>query len=359
MSLLDISSGLKAFVPVVCVLKARNADLKEAFLKRNIEIIDLDITSKLWWVEGPRKLRKIVNSVHPDIVHATLFKSEIITRIAMRGSEIPHIGSFVNDSYAANRYKHQPFIRNMKLNVVRLADAITARWVTHFMSISGTIAESNAKALRLDKKKITCIYRGRNIKGYPVFHPSRDGAPFTFLTVARLLKRKGYLELFQATRRLADKGYDFKLLIAGDGRDYNLFKEFVLKLNIQDRVEFLKNRTDVPDLLASSHCFVFPSHYEGQGGALVEAMLAAKPIIASDIPVFCEQITDEVTGKLFQVFNASALADKMQWMVDHYDEGVRLGNHARETAIIRFNIETTVRLHEALYTQVLQDTSAK
>ena len=358
MSLLEISSRLQAFTPVVCVLTSRNSDLKEAFLKKHVEIVNLDVNPKLWWIEGTRKLKQIIDSVRPDIVHATLFKSEIVTRIALWRSGIPHIGSFVNDSYANNRYKHQGFIRNMKLNVVRLADAITARYVTHFMSISQAIAESNAKALRLDKRKITCIYRGRNVNGFPVFHPSRNTTPFTFLTVARLLKRKGYLELFQAASGLAEKGYDFRLLIAGDGGDYNLFKKFVLKLNIQERVEFLKNRSDVPELLARSHCFVFPSHYEGQGGALVEAMLAAKPIIASDIPVFREQITDDVTGKLFQVFNSSALESKMRWIIDNYEEGIALGLHARETAIIRFNIENTVRLHETLYTQILQQTSS-
>ncbi len=356
-SLLEISSGLAIFTPLVCVILTRNADLKDEFLKRQIKIFFLDVTSRLWWVEGVIKLRKIIKSVRPDIVHATLFKSELITRIALLGTGIPHVGSFVNDSYSAHRYKLQSPIRNLKLNIVRIVDLVTARSVTHFISISKTVAETNARALFVGKKKITCIYRGRNLERFRVAHPPEEKLPFVFLVVARLLRRKGYLELFQAVQRLSVKNYDFKVKIAGDGSDFDLFVQTVLKLSIQSKVEFLMNRTDVPDLLAASHCFVFPSHYEGQGGSLVEAMLAAKPIIASDIPVFREQITDGQTGKFFQVFNERDLCDKMEWMLQNYAEAVTMGLKARETAIARFDVTNTVRLHEALYLKLLAETS--
>ena len=82
-------------------------------------------------------------------------------------------------------------------------------------------------------------------------------------------------------------------------------------------------------------------------------MLAAKPIIASDIPVFKEQITHDQTGKLFQLFNVQDLAEKMEWMLTHYSSGITLGLRAREDAVERFNIENTVRLHEELYISVL------
>lgn len=357
-SLLDISSGLTNFIPVVCVLFDKNPDLKQEFLKNGIELIELKVTSKLWWLQGASKLRQIIASVRPAIVHATLFKSEIITRIAMMRSPIPHIGSFVNDSYAVNRYQQQSFIRNMKLNVVRVADMLSARNVTHFMSISDSIARTNAKALLLDEKKITTIYRGRNIDSFPVSHPSVTQTPFIFLTVARLMRRKGYMELFEACKKLVINGFDFKVRIAGDGNDFEYFVNAVSRLKIQDRVEFLKNRADVPELLASSHCFVFPSHYEGQGGSLVEAMLAAKPIVASDIEVFSEQITDGESGKLFKVFDAADLADKMEWVLKHYDEAVILGLKAREIAVRRFNIENTARLHEELYVRILKEASS-
>lgn len=322
-------------------------------MDRGITVLEMHVKSRLWWIDGVAKLKEVVEAVKPDLVHATLYKSEIVTRMALLGKKVPHIGSFVNDSYAHNRYKHQSFVRNTKLNFVRLIDAITARSVGQFMSITKTIARTNAKALRLNPEKITCIYRGRDVTGFAVFHPPISQKPFIFLTVARLLKRKGYLELFEAAKLMQDKGLTFLIKIAGDGNDHHLFRERVNDLNIADKVEFLLNRKDVPALLAQAHCFVFPSHYEGQGGALVEAMLAAKPIVASDIPVFQEQITDDQTGKLFQLFNVMDLADKMEWMLNNYSNAITLGLKARQVAVERFNIENTVRLHEELYTRML------
>jgi len=351
-SLLEISSRLQKFEPTVCIL-FNKLDLKSEFLQRNIAIIEMDIKSRLWWIEGVAKLKKIVADVKPDIVHATLFKAEVVTRLALLGTNIPHVGSFVNDSYASNRYRHQSFIRNAKLNFIRLIDSITARSVRQFMSITKTIAETNAKALHINPGRITCIYRGRNVNDFTIIHPSITNKPFIFLTVARLLRRKGYLDLFEAVKLLQDKGVPFLLRIAGNGNDYNLFRERVRDLKIENKVEFLLNRKDVPVLLTEAHCFVFPSHYEGQGGSLIEAMLAAKPIIVSDIPVFREQITHDETGKLFQLFNARDLAEKMEWMLNNYSSGITLGLKAREVAVERFNIENTVRLHEELYIGIL------
>ena len=349
---MEISSGLRHYKPVVCVLSSKKADLKKSFEERGVEVIFLDIKSAFWWIEGARKLKEIIMERRPAIVHATLFKSEIITRVALKKADIPQIGSFVNDSYSKNRYSQQTLIRNLKLNVIRVADLFTARQVDHFMSITNAIADSNSKALSVDRNKITTIYRGRNIEGFRVSYPAQS-TPFSFLTVARLLKRKGYLELFDACRMLKSKGYQFKMLIAGDGPDFPLFQSTVSKMQIDEQVTFLKNRSDVPDLLAASHCFVLPSHYEGQGGALVEAMLAARPIIVSDIPVFREQISDGETGKLFEVFNAAKLSEQMEWMMNHYEDGISMGQRARKVAVDRFNIEQTIELHEELYSKII------
>jgi glycosyltransferase involved in cell wall biosynthesis len=355
-SLLEIASRLQNYHPVVCVLYANKTDLRQAFEGRNIKLIFLNLTSRFWWNEGATRLRSVLIKEKPAIVHATLFKSEIVTRLAIKRTNIPQVGSFVNDSYSINRYSQQSMGRNFKLNVVRLVDMLTAKRVDHFMSITDAIADSNTKALSIDRKKVTTIYRGRNVDGFLVSHPPLS-TPFRFLTVARLLKRKGYLELFEACAILKDKGYKFRVDIAGDGPDLGLFISTVKKLQIEDCVSFLRTRNDVPELLAASHCFVFPSHYEGQGGALVEAMLAAKPIVASDIPVFREQITDGKTGWLFEIFNAGKLAEHMEWMMGHYDQGIQMGVQARAVAEERFNIQRTVQLHEAMYTRILSEHS--
>lgn len=356
-SLLEISAGLREFIPVVCILRKKQNDLSESFAAQGIQVINLDINNKMWWAEGAGKLKKVIESVQPAVVHATLFKAELITRLALRNKSIVQVGSFVNDSYSPHRYRDLSFVRKLKLNIVRMVDRFTARRVTHFMSISKAIAESNAAALDIDTEKISIIYRGRNVDRYRVSHPDINNPPFVFLTVARLLKRKGYIELLSAIPYINSNGRPFVLRVAGEGNDFGVFRDLVIKLGIEGKVEFLMNRTDVPLLLEAAHCFVFPSHYEGQGGALVEAMLAGKPIVVSDIPVFREQITDNVTGKFFTLFDERDLARKLEWMMSNYEIAIRMGDQARSIAVERFNISGVARKHDELYEALLKKTS--
>lgn len=352
-SILEIASGLKKFKPIVCVVFEKNQDIRDEFIRRGIEIVDLKVKSDRWWLDGPQKLRAVIQDLKPDIVHATLYKSEVITRLAIGRLGMPNIGSFVNDSYSENRYRQQTFIRNVKLNLVRLVDRITSRHVTHFMSITNAIAKSNSKALRIPMSKITTIYRGRDISKFPIHNPSLNDGPFIFLTVARLLKRKGYPELIKASSLLKQRGYNFQVKIAGDGADKTYLHNLAEELGVNSEVMFLGNRKDIPALLSNAHCFVFPSHYEGQGGALVEAMLAGKPIIASDIEVFREQIQENISGLLFKVFDESDLMVKMEYVINNYDQCVLMGKMARNISSHIFNIESTVLQHEQLYLKVL------
>lgn len=358
-SLLEISSRLKEFKPVVCTIYSRNSDFKQEFLQRGIPLMELKVTSKWWWAEGVKKFKNVLKEVRPDLVHATLYKSEIITRLTLLGSGIPHVGSFVNDSYSVNRYRNQSFSRNVKLNVIKFIDRVTSKSVPHFMSITNAVALSNAKALGIKPERITCIYRGRDIDSYVVSQPSLAHSPFCFVTVARLLKRKGYVELLRAARLLKDKGLQFVVKIAGDGPDYDIFLRMVKELGIEQQVRFLMTQSNIPTLLANSHCFLFPSHYEGQGGALVEAMLAGKPIIASDIEVFREQLKPMETSLLFKVFDPEDLAEKMEWMMINYQQGMIMGMNARGVAVERFNIENTALEHENLYKKILKDRKGK
>lgn len=89
-SLLEISSRLRKFSPIVCVLDPRKSDLKAQFLLRKIPLIELNVRSRFWWIEGVIKLKKILAEVKPDLVHATLFKSEVVTRLTLFGTTIPH-----------------------------------------------------------------------------------------------------------------------------------------------------------------------------------------------------------------------------------------------------------------------------
>lgn len=357
-SILEIASSLKEFEPIVCILFSDKNDLKEEFINNDIKVYELHLNrfSSNWMFAGIAKFKTAVSVLKPDIVHAHLFKSELIARLSRLDKTSLLVGAFVNDSYSKERYADQTILRNLKLNIIRLADRITAKRVDYFTSITSSIADSNAKALSIQRKKIETIYRGRSLNRYLIEQPLLEDK-FIFITVARLLKRKGYIDLLDAIAYLRTEHKDLKFVcrIAGDGADANEITSYATKIDIIDYVEFLGNRNDIPILLQRAHSFVFPSHYEGQGGALVEAMFSAKPIIVSDIPVFKEQIDHMNTGLFFKLKDHIDLANKMKWMMENYEQGKKMGANARTFAVENFDTNKIAAKYDVFYQKILQN----
>ena len=102
--------------------------------------------------------------------------------------------------------------------------------------------------------------------------------------VGRLRTQKGQTFLLDAMASLVSAFEGIKLLILGEGDLLPTLKRKLEALGLSNRVKFLGNRSDVPDILALTEIFVFPSLWEGTSLALLEAMAAGKPIVATDIP---------------------------------------------------------------------------
>ncbi|GIV35629.1 MAG: hypothetical protein KatS3mg032_0008 [Cyclobacteriaceae bacterium] len=360
-SILDMASRLKSAKPVIVVLY-RGLRLLPEYERAGLRVITLNLPGKYNFIKAIKAFTKIVKTERPDLVHATLFRSEIVARIGLRNSSIPLISSFVSDSYSAERYGKLSVAGRLKLDLVKWIDGVTAQWSTHFVSISRSIVSVNCKALKISPNRVTVIYRGRDVSlAYSISEARRNqlaqqfGGNVTFFSVGRLLVLKGFLESIEAFSKVIKLHPEARYLIAGEGHDRTLFQMAIDKYGLNGKVFLLGTRNDIPELLAYSDVFVFPSHYEGLGGALVEAMLATKPIVASDIEVIAEFFVHGKTGLLFQLKNPDDLAKKMVWMIEHPEEAKAMGIRARETAVQRFNIENVVRQHEELYARILKE----
>ena len=356
-SILEIAQKLQKLQPIVCVLHSDKDDLREEYQRAAIAIVDLNVPrdSQFWFIKGRNKFQAICQEFQPNIIHAHLFKSEWIARTIKLPKNTVLIGSFVNDSYSKERYKSQSFIRNLKLEIIALIDRFTIRKNQYITSITHSIAVSNTHKLHYPLQQVQVIHRGRTVAEFSQNTLDYISEfPFKFITVGRLLERKGYLELIKALRILKSQlQFPFQLTIVGNGADEIRIKQFVIENKLDASVIFLGNRSDVPQLLQEAHCFVLPSHYEGQGGALVEAMLSGLPIVCSDIDVFKEQVEDGVTAKLFEVKSAEALAHQMKWVMENYSKAKLLGLEARKTGQEKFDIERIAQQTESFYFDVI------
>ncbi|MDO8601239.1 MAG: glycosyltransferase [bacterium] len=136
---------------------------------------------------------------------------------------------------------------------------------------------------------------------------------FVVITVARLEKVKGTEYLIGAFDLLMSDFLgksDIRLSIIGDGSERKNLEDLVKKLGLAERVKFLGEipNEKIPEYLAGADCFVLPSLKEGFGIAVLEAMAAGVPVIASRVGGILDIIEDGKTGLLIEPGNPEEIA---------------------------------------------------
>lgn len=169
------------------------------------------------------------------------------------------------------------------------------------------------------------------------------------LTVARLDKQKGLDVLLQAAVHVPNVLF----VIAGDGPERSALEAQAQALGVADRVLFLGNREDIPELLRQCDLFVLPSRYEGLPLAVLEAMAAGRPVITTAIDGTREAIVHGESGILIPPDNSRALAGSIQALLASPMLAHRLADAGRERVIQKFSPNAMVRQITEVYGTLL------
>jgi len=168
-------------------------------------------------------------------------------------------------------------------------------------------------------------------------------------SLGRLWPQKRTKDLMWAAELLKVARDDTHLLLIGDGPQREALLRYRNEIRISDRVHFLGEREDVHELLPLLDCFWLASGYEGQSNAIMEAMSAGVPVVASDIPGNRDLVVPEQTGYLVPVGDPAEMARKTQLIIDDADRSTRFGEAARTRMREEFSVEKMVERHAALY----------
>jgi glycosyltransferase involved in cell wall biosynthesis len=168
------------------------------------------------------------------------------------------------------------------------------------------------------------------------------------VTTARLDAQKGLLHLVEAARAVPAAVF----LIAGEGPERTDLEAAARRSAVEDRVRLLGPRDDVPALLAACDVFVLPSLFEGAPLAILEAMAAGRPVVASRIGGVDELLLDGVTGLLVPPADPAALAGAILRLIATPALRVRLADAGRERARA-FDAPAMARAVMALYDEVV------
>jgi glycosyltransferase involved in cell wall biosynthesis len=363
-SLVEVAEAVRNFgidVEILCLARAEHG-LEALARHRGLVVKTLPRGNRLSWIRG---VRRTIREARPDLVHSALFEADIAARLAAAGTGIPVLTSLVNVAYDPSRFR-DPNIDPLKLRAVRAIDGWTARHLTaHFHAVTEAVKRSAVQELRIPQQRITVIERGRD--------PVRLGEPSIgrrrrvrerlgisantelVLAVGRHEYAKGLEYLLAALSPLLSTRPRLMALIAGrKGNATSRLEGLHERMEHRDRVRFLGHRDDLPDLLAAADVLVFPSIYEGFGGAAVEAMALGVPVVASDLPTLRDIIEAGRTGLLVPPQSPDDLRRALEGVLEDAALRERLAESAQRAFRERFTLARSAERMADLYRRLAE-----
>lgn len=164
---------------------------------------------------------------------------------------------------------------------------------------------------------------------------------------------KGHKELLSAMASLRER-HPIRALIVGGGRKLDEVRQLAESLGLAGAAHFLGPRPDVPDLLNAMDIFVLPSYSEGVSLALLEAMAAGKPVIATAVGGLPEVVTDGDNGLLIPPRDAGALAGALERLLADPAFAQHLGAKARAHVREHFSLDRLGREINAIYEELVE-----
>ena len=141
--------------------------------------------------------------------------------------------------------------------------------------------------------------------------------------------------------------------IVGDGPERAALEALAGELGVAERVHFAGWSDRAREWLGRWDAFVLPSRFEGLPLAVLDAMLAELPVVATDVGSTGEAVSDGVTGRLVAAEDHDALAAALRDVIGDPQRARELGRAGREVALERFTARAQARRYEALYDELL------
>ena len=184
----------------------------------------------------------------------------------------------------------------------------------------------------------------------------RKNGRVVIAVVANLRPEKGHLVFLEAAKLVSSAYPESTFLIVGEGPMRDEIESRIGQLQLAARVEMRGAVKDIPSLLRSSvDIAVLPSlKNEGFPNAVMEAMGASLPVVATDTGGTRELVVDGMTGFLVRPGDPAALADRIAKFCGDRELRMKMGEAGRRRVLQEFSVDRMARKFEDLYTTLLK-----
>jgi len=292
----------------------------------------------------------------PCIVHTHSSKAGILGRLAARLAGVPAV---VHTPHGHVFYGHfGPLTSKIYLLVERIMSRITDRLI----ALTQGERDDYLALSVCDQKKIVTIHSGVDVDHY--LHAkvnvqrkrkSLGLKPEGLVvgTVGWLLPIKGPMYLLKAMAEVWKRYPRTILVYVGRGDLEGELRREASRMGASEKVWFLGWRDDIHEILPVLDIFVLPSLNEGMGRALVEAMAAGKPIVASKVGGVPDLVIQGENGLLVQAADVNALAGGIESLLANPKKRKEMGEKGKKMAI-KYGSDSMVQKIDQLYLELLR-----
>lgn len=282
----------------------------------------------------------VLSRLRPDVVHVNLCTpwagaTGLAAALALPGVRVVRVDQLplrTTDAIALWRTR----ALSLRVDAHVAVGSASARWMEDFYALGRDTVISIPN----------CV---PDIVGDPQPPPVRPNGQLVVGSVGRLDRMKGHDVLLRAIASLEG----VRVVILGEGEQRTALEQLAAELGVRDRIEMLGWVDDPRAHLPGFDVIALPSRSEGFPLAVVEAMLAARPVVATRVGSVAEAVTDGETGLLVDKDDVLGLAAALLRLHDDPAYRVRLGLRGREVARSRFTVEHMVERYERLWHEVL------
>jgi glycosyltransferase involved in cell wall biosynthesis len=286
------------------------------------------------------RLRKIVSGRAPSLVHSHGSFANIATGFACRGSGFPPLFTHHHTMWVEDLPRRQCW-----------AEARASARARKVLCVSEAVRTSVVDAGIAPASRTAIVYNGIDTSR---FVPSARPGLGNILCVGSLAPHKGHVVLLDALPAVLEAIQGASLTLAGDGSEREALLARAVTLGVAERVRFAGLVGDVRPLLEEADLLVLPSvRREGLGIAVLEAMAAGVPVVASRCGGIPEVVEDGRTGRLVEPGDSGELARVIAEVLLDPATGAELAAAARASVEDRFDVGSTAKRLKRLYQEYI------
>ncbi|HXU81903.1 MAG TPA: glycosyltransferase, partial [Polyangia bacterium] len=231
-----------------------------------------------------RWARRRLQELQPDLLQVYLPHALTLSAIVPRPAH----------TVAVLSHQHGMHFQATKRPLAALLDRLAGRRLDHVVACSEAVRAFLIEEYHYPAGCVSCIRNGWS--GTPL-KLQKDPRP-TIVCTANFRPQKGHSVLIEAFATVVERLPEARLVLLGDGPELPAAKRLIAARGLSGKVDLPGPQADVWPWLAKAHVFALASHYEPLGIAVLEAMAAALPVVATDVDGIAELVQSGVTGEL-------------------------------------------------------------